>query len=92
MKTLVANMNLDKIDEANLFINSKGERILDYKIIFKDGKFDSIAFCPQTFKKENRKDENDDWIKTPILGYVKEAVYKKEDEKSIESDTKDLPF
>ena len=91
MKTLLGDINLSRIDKDNVYVDKNGDEHLSFKIIFKDGKYDSIAFMPQNFFKENQKDSNGNWVKTPILGNVKELVYKKEDE-SIESDTKDLPF
>ena len=89
MKTLTGSINLSKISKENLFTTESGDKYLDFKVIFKDGKFDSVAFIPQTFLKDNRKDSNGDWVQTPILGYLKEMTFDKKED-SIES--KDLPF
>ena len=90
MKTLVGDINLSKINKDNLYVDKNGDKHLNFKVVFKDGDYGDCAFLPQQFLKENRKDSNDNWVKTPILGNLKELVYKKED--SIESNTKDLPF
>ncbi len=98
MKKLNLKIDLTKIDKANIFNAESGAKYLDATIVFREteDKYGNIGFISQVFLKDNRKD-GDEWVKTPIIGNVKEP-FKPEEKKPAQvpevlpDDIDDLPF
>jgi hypothetical protein len=83
MRTLDLNIDLSKIDKKNLFVTKDGKSYLNLRLVIRDelDQYDGIGFAVQKFLKGNDKDAQGGYIKTPILGNLKDwAMIKAKDD------------
>jgi hypothetical protein len=99
-KRIRLRIDLTKIDKNNIFVGKKG-KYLDADAVLSDGVDDygNTGFIAQVNLKENQKDSEGNYIKTPIIGNAIDWEVKKQtgaapQQAAVQDDDDDgdLPF